>query len=75
MLLILTATSCTRSLNLQEDINDNVKILQHENFKPHAKESDSTKTSSSEDNVGLYPDPDGPDIPIKDTHDWRQKPL
>lgn len=74
MLLVLTATSCTRSLDLQENVNENFKISQHENFKMQAKESDSTKTSTMENNEGLYPDPDEPDIPIKDTHDWRIKP-
>lgn len=74
MLFALVATSCTGSLDVQEDVNENFKISQQESFKMQARESDSTKTSSSENDIGLYPDPDEPDIPIKDTHDWRKKP-
>lgn len=74
MLFALIGTSCTGSLDVQEGVNENFKISKQENFKMQARESDSTKTSSSENNIGLYPDPDEPDIPIKDTHDWRKKP-
>lgn len=74
MLCALVVISCTRTLDLQEDADENFKISQEGNFKMNARESDSTKTSSSENNIGLYPDPDEPDIPIKDTHDWRKKP-
>jgi len=74
ILCTIIATSCTGSLDLQENLNENFKISEQGSFKMQAKESDSTKTSTTENNVGLYPEPDEPDVPIKDTHDWRQKP-
>ena len=74
ILFALIATSCTGSLDLQEDLDENFKISEQETFKMQARESDSTENSNSENNIGLYPDPDEPDIPIKDTHDWRKKP-
>lgn len=73
MLYVLVVTSCSGSLDLKEDINENFKISQQESLNMQARESDSTKTFSSENDIGLYPDPDEPDIPIKDTHDWRKK--
>ncbi|SHF49291.1 hypothetical protein SAMN05443633_104389 [Chryseobacterium arachidis] len=65
MLFTAVVTSCTRTLDIQEDVNDN--ISRQTTYKIHAKESDSAFSSGDE----LYPDPD---VPIKDTHDWKTKP-
>lgn len=67
MLFAVMATSCTRSLDIQEDFQENLNLTQQVNLKMQSRESDSTSSS----NMELYPDPD---VPIKDTHDWKIKP-
>lgn len=70
VLVTIILTSCTGSLNIEEDLNEEIKLaqLQEENIKMQARESDSVSST----NVGL--DPNDPDVPIKDTHDWRTRP-
>jgi len=65
VLYTLVVISCTRSLNNQEDFNEDFNQIQQENLTLQAKGSD----SSSSNNIEL-----DPDVPIKDTHDWRIKP-
>lgn len=65
VLYALVVISCTRSLNNQEDFNEDFNQSQQENLTLQAKGSD----SSSSNNIEL-----DPDVPIKDTHDWRIKP-
>lgn len=59
VLYALVVISCTRSLNNQEDFNQ----IQQENLTVQTKRSDSTSSNNTE------PDPD---VPIKDTHDWKK---
>lgn len=70
VLVTIILTSCTGSLSIEEDLNEEIKLvqLQQENLKMQARESDSVSST----NVGL--DPNDPDVPIKDTHDWRTRP-
>lgn len=70
LLATIILTSCTGSLSIEEDLNKEIKLaqLQQENIKMQARESDSVSST----NVGL--DPNDPDVPIKDTHDWRTRP-
>lgn len=63
VLYALVVTSCTRSLNNQEDFNEDLDLFQQENLTVQAKVSD----SSSSNNTEL-----DPDVPIKDTHDWKK---
>ncbi len=67
VLVTIILTSCTGSLSIEEDLNEEIKLaqLQQENLKMQSRESDSVSST----NVGL--DPNDPDVPIKDTHDWR----
>lgn len=67
MLFTLVVTSCTRSLDIQEDFNEDFNISHQVNLKIQSRGSDSTSLSNTE----LDPDPD---VPIKDTHDWKIKP-
>lgn len=70
MLVTIVLSSCTGSLSIEEDLNEdfNLARLNKENIKMQARESDSVSST----NVGL--DPNDPDVPIKDTHDWRARP-
>lgn len=67
MLFAVLATSCTRSLEVQEDFQEDLHLTQQVNLTMQSRESDSTSSMNTE----LYPDPD---VPIKDTHDWKIKP-
>ncbi|MCX8530850.1 hypothetical protein [Chryseobacterium luquanense] len=67
MLFALMATSCTRSLDVQEDFQEDINLTHQVTLKMQSRESDSTSSTNAE----LYPDPD---VPIKDTHDWKIKP-
>lgn len=67
MLFAIMATSCTRSLDVQEDFQEDLNLTQQVNLKMQSRGSDSTSSADTE----LYPDPD---VPIKDTHDWKIKP-
>lgn len=63
VLYALVVISCTRSLNNQEDFNEDFNQIQQENLTVQTKRSDSTSSNNTE------PDPD---VPIKDTHDWKK---
>lgn len=67
MLFAVMATSCTRNLDVQEDFQEDLNLTQEVHLKMQSRESDSTSSTNTE----LYPDPD---VPIKDTHDWKIKP-
>lgn len=59
VLYALVVISCTRSLNNQEDLD----LIQQENLCIQTKRSDSTSSNNTELD---------PDVPIKDTHDWKK---
>lgn len=63
MLFALVVISCTRNLNFQEDFNEDLNLIKQANLTMQAQESDST----SSNNIEL-----DPDVPIKDTHDWKE---
>lgn len=63
VLYALVVISCTRSLNNQEDFNEDLDLIQQEDLCIKTKRSDSTSSNNTELD---------PDVPIKDTHDWKK---
>lgn len=63
VLYALVVISCTRSLNDQEDLNEDLDQIQQENLTVQTERSDSTSSNNTELD---------PDVPIKDTHDWKK---
>lgn len=63
VLYALVVISCTRSLNDQKDLNEDLDLIQQEDLCIKTKRSDSTSSNNTELD---------PDVPIKDTHDWKK---